>query len=457
MPHKRLARLAVAAVCLSLVCACGGPESSGGPGDDGEISVDLTVPAQGGTIAAGGGITVVAPAGAVAADTPISIVTMNGTISKNVGYGSFSAAVECGPSGTTFASPIEIRIPVAEAPASAECALFSREGSSGAWTQLDQDGRYDAAGKYISLKTTHFSSIAYSNIPAPGIRVFADTFAEAGDWRTALSSLRELLVGAKGVMGVKQKVGDDTYKVCGVDIDVQYKFGSAENQHVGDLTGEKTNDYTSLTYYRDDSTANPDMTIISDTRVLIYWKKVVTERYLVTYDFTAAGGEYLMLNGYSSRMYFTVEVPAEENAAVDMEKDEDITFDAYFTQTAPTSIIPDIENEYFTNIGCPAAGTLAALIGGSTAPGSCNVALMCYDPEYFVTAYAWTYDEDGDRRVEVLDPELWLIGGDTDDFEMDGSLTVVLKDGYTGSGYAKMAGLLGVARLGYTVKVRKLP
>jgi hypothetical protein len=451
MPSMRHCGPILVALGLALLCACG----PGSP-DRAEEIISLTIPAAGGTVEGDRGISVVAPPGAVAADTVITIAPKDEAIAGTVGLGAFPAAVECGPSGTTFASPIEIRIPVDEAPGAADCALFSREGTGGAWTQLDQDGHYDAAGKFVALKTTHFSTIAYSGVAAPGVRVFADEFAKAGDHESALRKLRAVLFDDSKVMGLRHKVGEDSYEVCGVDIDVQYKFAVAENQHVGDMTGEKTNDTTILQYYRDDSSFNPDMTIISDTKVTLYWKKIAKAQYLVTYDFQASSGEFLTLAGYSSTMYFTVEVPAEENAAVSMD-DEDMIFDAYFNQTAPTSIIPNQGDQYYASIGCPSTGSLLALIGGTTAPGSCGVALFSDEPENFVTALAWGPDGDGGyEREPVLDPELFLIGGDGDDFKIDGSLTVVLQDGYSGSGYAQMVGILGIAKLGYTVNVRKL-
>jgi len=451
--------LFIAAAFLITCSDSSSPDKADADKDADNDIESVSITADGGSFTTDSGITIVAPAGAVKKSTPITVsaAANDSEINDAAGIVPFSVIVECGPTGTTFEKPIEIRIPIDTEPTVTSCALFSRENDGDPWIQLDLDGSYNADGKYISINTTHFSTIAYSGIAAPGVRIFNDVFSKAGDHVSALAQLNDLLFRQSGIMSVSQKVGEEYYSVCGVDIDVQYKFGSAENQHVGDLTGIKTDDTTILQYGDDRTIINADLQITSVTQVIIYWKKDPRAHFLITYDFTATTGSDLILDGYSSTMYFTVAVAREENAEVNMDKDEDMVYDAYFDQIVPGSITQSNSDEvYYTGIVCPSYGTLMAFIEGTTAPGSCKVALWANEPESFLTALCWKVDDDGDYRADVLDPDLFIIGSNNDTMSADGSLQLVLEDGYTKSGQVLLLGLMGNATLNYNLKVRQL-
>jgi hypothetical protein len=122
----------------------GGAGAGAGSGAAGTGASQM-VGTQGGTVSQEG-VTLTIPSDALAADTPITIATTNAP----AGYTLASAVYQFGPSGTTFAQPVTITIPLTTAVPGAH--LFWSNATGG----FDDLGG-TVTGMMLTAQVTHFS------------------------------------------------------------------------------------------------------------------------------------------------------------------------------------------------------------------------------------------------------------------------------------------------------------
>ncbi len=156
--------LAALAVLLASASACGGGSAP--------TSASGAIGSAGGTVALSGGPTLVVPAGALAATTQITIRATGQTAPT----GAPIYALE--PSGTTFASPVTITLPLPKGLAG-PAVFWSKPGSS---TEYDVvAATVTAAGDAVEAQGTHFGTVFVG--PSSGGTVCTD--AGAGTYGAA--------------------------------------------------------------------------------------------------------------------------------------------------------------------------------------------------------------------------------------------------------------------------------
>jgi hypothetical protein len=141
----------------------GSDSSDGSDGGDGGGCPDVAtavVGASGGTVSVtcgpAAGASVVVPAGALASDVTLTIAAAPAATGVPAGFTAAGPTIEFGPTGTTFAVPVTVTVPVTT-PAT---SMFTQTDGSSTWTRIT-----DATGgaTAVSGPTTHFSPFFGAN------------------------------------------------------------------------------------------------------------------------------------------------------------------------------------------------------------------------------------------------------------------------------------------------------
>ena len=143
---RRFAAVAILATSTLVATACS--SSSSGTSTPETTSVTQMIGAAGGTIEVGGAV-VTFPKGAVAADTKVTISTESAVPD---GFVALSNVFRCEPSGTSFAIPVEMRMPFVDDGKGG--TLFWSSGADPAFKDLG--GRIE--GTTVVATVQHFSS-----------------------------------------------------------------------------------------------------------------------------------------------------------------------------------------------------------------------------------------------------------------------------------------------------------
>ena len=156
--HWRLAGLCgLVAVVAIAIAACGGGGGGGNPPPPPPSSVTQMIPAAtGGTINGPGGVTLVIPPGALAADTPITIaLASSGAPPLPAGITAGGPMISLTPSGTTFAQPLVLSLPIDPAlyPAGVTPNFIQTNQAGNDWEQIPAT----RSGDRISVAMSHFT------------------------------------------------------------------------------------------------------------------------------------------------------------------------------------------------------------------------------------------------------------------------------------------------------------
>lgn len=172
------------------------------------------------------------PAGALSSDTNISVqyVEEPATISNNVQTG-FLGAATFGPSGTTFAKPVEVSLELVGEPMSSSLAVFCYNESEKLWEYVT-----DATVQYGSIATfsiTHFSSYQVANRTSDFYNEYQNIVrhAKANGLSDAeiIEEFRDYLVNYKHIMDYYEKFDGYWYEPCGLKLSGQYQINGEQN------------------------------------------------------------------------------------------------------------------------------------------------------------------------------------------------------------------------------------
>ena len=172
------------------------------------------------------------PAGALSSDTNISVqyVEEPATISNNVQTG-FLGAATFGPSGTTFAKPVEVSLELVGEPTSSSLAVFCYNENEKLWEYVT-----DATVQYGSIATfsiTHFSSYQVANRTSDFYNEYQNIVrhAKANGLSDAeiIEEFRDYLVNYKHIMDYYEKFDGYWYEPCGLKLSGQYQINGEQN------------------------------------------------------------------------------------------------------------------------------------------------------------------------------------------------------------------------------------
>ncbi|MEQ1846689.1 MAG: CHAP domain-containing protein, partial [Nitrospira sp.] len=136
-------------------CSGGGSSSSGGNPTPSSTTSTIIGPRGGVAATSDGTITIVVPAGALASNTAITIAPS----SANTPQGNIGEALDLGPDGTIFSTPVTISVkydPNLIPQGVTESSLTLAFSSGSTWTDIPTT--VDTVNKLLNGQTTHFST-----------------------------------------------------------------------------------------------------------------------------------------------------------------------------------------------------------------------------------------------------------------------------------------------------------
>lgn len=180
-----LSKSLFASLALALVCAgCGGGGGQGNPPPPASVTQTIAA-AVGGTINGPGGVTLAIPASALAADTSITIA-LDGTGAPPLPAGITAGGpmLSLTPSGTTFARPVLLSLPIDPAlyPANVTPNFIQTNQAGSGWEQIPAT----RSGDRISVAMAHFTILVAlgpcsSGCPPPALSITLNlSVAETG-------------------------------------------------------------------------------------------------------------------------------------------------------------------------------------------------------------------------------------------------------------------------------------
>ncbi|MCD6380103.1 hypothetical protein J7M07_06635 [bacterium] len=196
---------------------CGGDSNSvTNPGNS-------TVGPDGGTVTDSGGASVTIPAEALSSDV---IITVNTILAKddlpldNQTFLPLMGGAEFKPSGTQFAIPVTIKIPV-DPPLGTgeEATVFYWDESENRWCEVEGDVTVALGGESLTVEVTHFSLFSVVT------NVFDNFHDNFGDGSTAESAFASYISWFKSNVTNMNRKGvyeGDCYKVVGLRLGLAY-------------------------------------------------------------------------------------------------------------------------------------------------------------------------------------------------------------------------------------------
>ena len=191
---------------VTLLLSCGDDNSTDSTPDTG-----TTIGAGGGTATGVGGASVVVPAGALSTETEITVRTVGAesSLPAELGLFDFLGAVDFGPDGQVFATPVTITIPCpTPMTPGTQFPLLYYDDSEDCWTQSHSIATVSGDGLSYSGDVSHFSVWTGGEIGPDGL--FDDFESDPGDGSNGQGALDLYLIyfmqnisdiGAKGILG----------------------------------------------------------------------------------------------------------------------------------------------------------------------------------------------------------------------------------------------------------------
>ena len=227
MRKCKLLFICLSTLSLLLSGCCKKKETSNDSGEEEktQIVLEQTVGTSGGVISDDKGIVEInVPAGALDKDTKITVEYLPDAdnISDNPQF-NYLCGVKFGPSGTSFAKPVEVSLKVNETPKSSSLTAFYYEDEYECWNYVADSSIKN--GK-ATFSVTHFSMYQVLDITPDMYMKFVDLVYDAvlnkrsDSWIT--EQYKEYLIDEKHVMDYYQKSNGYYYEPCGLFVYGKY-------------------------------------------------------------------------------------------------------------------------------------------------------------------------------------------------------------------------------------------